>query len=69
MTAWERMAQTLARQEPTADDLFTPETLAKLSALRERFRGHPEYLELALDERRLAFARWLVETGRLSESL
>jgi hypothetical protein len=69
MTPWERMAQELARREPTVEELFTLETLRRLTALRERIHGHPEYIEFTHDEHRLAFARWLVTTGRLRETL
>lgn len=77
MLSWERMARervareqlARARATPTVpiEELFTPETLARLTALRERFCGHPEWIEFTLAERRLVFARWLVEQGRLSD--
>lgn len=46
---------------------FTWWEAACLLALRERYQGWPDYVELGLDIRRLEFARWLVRTGRLSE--
>jgi len=46
---------------------FTPEELARLNALRTDFHGRAEYLERVIDDRRLEFARWLVENGKLSE--
>lgn len=46
---------------------FTPEELAGLLALRERVQRCPVDIELDLDERRLGFARWLVDHGKLSE--
>jgi hypothetical protein len=46
---------------------FTPEELARLNALRTNFRSRAEYLERVIDDRRLEFARWLVENGKLSE--
>lgn len=68
MSAWERMAQWRASRVATPEELFTPETLAKLAELRERYRGHPEWIEFSMDERRLDFVRWLVECGRLHEN-
>lgn len=46
---------------------FTPEELARLNALRANFRSRAEYRERVIDDRRLEFARWLVENGKLSE--
>jgi hypothetical protein len=46
---------------------FTPEELAKLLALRALVATLSPYDELGLDEKRLKFARWLVEHGRLSD--
>jgi len=46
---------------------FTSEELARLNALRTNFRSRAEYLERVIDDRRLEFARWLVENGKLSE--
>ena len=46
---------------------ISPKEALRLTALRERFGGQPEYLELDINERRLQFARWLVEHGRLGE--
>lgn len=69
MLPWERMARKRADQVMAPEELFTPETLAKLTELRARFCGHPEWMEFTLDEHRLAFARWLVECGRLRENL
>ncbi len=54
---------------PGARANLTATEIARLTVIRSRFRGHPNCVEYALDERRLAFARWLVETGRLREEL
>jgi AraC-like DNA-binding protein len=51
----------------TLRDMFTPEELSRLCALRENFYTHAEYLERVIDGRRLEFARWLLENGKLSE--
>jgi hypothetical protein len=48
---------------------FTPEEAARLRNLRENFHEHVEYLERLVDERRLGFVRWLIDTGRLNESI
>ena len=48
-------------------DMFTPEELSRLDALRQNFYTHAEYLERVIDDRRLEFARWLLEHGKLSE--
>jgi hypothetical protein len=48
---------------------FTSEEAARLQNLRENFHVHVEYLERLLDERRIEFVRWLIETGRLRESV
>jgi hypothetical protein len=48
---------------------FTTEEAARLRALRENFHTHAEYQERILDEQRIEFVRWLIETGRLRESL
>ncbi len=47
--------------------IFSAGELDKLTKLQVKFRGHPEYVELALDEQRLSFVRWLVDNGRISE--
>ncbi len=51
------------------DGNFTTEEAARLRALRDNLHEHADYQEGSLDERRIAFARWLIETGRLSESV
>ena len=50
------------------DGNFTTDEVARLEHLREHFHDHVEYLERLLDERRIEFVRWLIETGRLSET-
>lgn len=69
MRPWERMQNEQLPVVAPAETLFPPETLAKLIALRARFGGHPEWIEYTMDERRLAFAHWLVERGRLGEDM
>jgi hypothetical protein len=53
----------------TLEGVFTPEELAGLLALRELASHRTVYDELGLDEKRLKFARWLVEHGKLSETI
>jgi hypothetical protein len=54
----------------TLDDAsFTPEQQERLLALRARLHDQPDPGEFGLDLRRLEFARWLVQTGRLSDEL
>jgi hypothetical protein len=48
---------------------FTPEEATRLHNLREYFRAHADYLERMVDERRVEFVRWLIETGKINESL
>jgi hypothetical protein len=48
-------------------DMFTPDELSRLDALRQNFYTHAEYLERVIDDRRLEFARWLLDHGKLSE--
>lgn len=70
MQPWESGVHIHAQPEVTdhSDD-FTAEEKERLLALCQHFSAHPEYLELGIDERRLTFARWLVEHGKLSENL
>lgn len=57
--------------QPAELDLatFTEDEIARLRALSRRFDSHAEYFEMDLDVRRLEFARWLVQHGRLSEDV
>lgn len=50
-------------------EILSAEELARLTQLQVRFHGHPECVELALDELRLSFVRWLVDHGRISEEM
>jgi hypothetical protein len=47
---------------------FTSAEVKALTDLRRNFAAHGEYLERLLEERRLEFARWLLENGKLSEA-
>jgi len=46
---------------------FSAEEVARLSDLRLSFRSHADYLSRVLDNRRLEFARWLLENGKLDD--
>lgn len=70
MQPWESGVHIQAQPATTNDDDdFTVEEKERLLALCQHFSAHPEYLEFGIDERRLTFARWLVEHGKLSEDL
>lgn len=47
---------------------FTADEVSRLTQLRSNFHAHAEYLERVIDERRLEFARWLLDHGKLSEA-
>jgi hypothetical protein len=46
---------------------FTPDELARLVALRQRLQTHPDYADADAAIRRLEFALWLVQHGKLTE--
>jgi hypothetical protein len=47
---------------------FTSEEAARLHNLRRNFQSEAADLE-GLEEKRIEFVRWLIDTGRLRESL
>jgi hypothetical protein len=51
------------------DDRLTVEEGDRLQALWERYGGHPEFVELGLDYRLLAYRSWLVGHGILGEEI
>ncbi len=65
--AWETSAE--ARQAIVLTSTFTPEEIMCLRALRERYQATCDSDEFGLDVRRLRYARWLVEHGRISEGV
>jgi hypothetical protein len=67
MKPWEYETETTC-QPLVLDGHFSTEEITRLHALRQHVLSHPASLELGIDERRLTFARWLVEHGKLSES-
>jgi hypothetical protein len=66
---WERMRSRMQASVSLAEVSFTPEEFAKLAALRTHLQTRAVDIELDLDERRLTFARWLVEHGRLTDDI
>lgn len=69
MQAWE--SGTHVASQPAELDVaqFTEDEIARLVDLSRRFHDHGQYIELDLDERRLEFARWLVQHNRLREDI
>lgn len=47
---------------------FSADEVARLVDLRRNVHAHTEYLERVIDQRRLEFARWLLDQGKLSEA-
>ena len=47
---------------------FTTDEVSRLTNFRRNYHEHTEYLERVIDERRLEFARWLLDRGKLSEA-
>jgi hypothetical protein len=52
----------------TLNSNFTSAEVDALVDLRRNVYAHSEYLRRVIDERRLEFARWLLENGKLSEA-
>jgi hypothetical protein len=69
MYPWESVIhKSVSRVESeSARSALTLDEIARLSSMRARYDGRPEYLELGLDERKLTFARWLVTQGKLTD--
>ncbi len=68
MGVWDKVVRPGAFA-PRLDDRFTAEQVQRLTALRQRLALQPVHLDLGIDARRLEFARWLVEHGRLGEEI
>ncbi len=56
------------RRPATLSGNFTSDEVARLMDLRRNFHAHGEYLERVIDQRRLEFARWLLDHGKLTEA-
>jgi len=68
MGVWDKVVRPGAFA-PRLDDHFTAEEARRLMVLRQRLASQPVHLDLGIDARRLEFARWLVEHGRLGEGI
>lgn len=58
-----------ARRAAAFADDFTPREFDRLRTLRDRAASAYASMELGLDDRRLRFARWLAEHGRIGEGV
>ena len=67
MFMWQQSNQTPRASVVAA--AFTPEEVARLRELREEYEAYQACREFGLDPRRLHFARWLVQQGRLNEGI
>lgn len=47
---------------------FSADEIDRLVNLRRSVHEHTEFLERVIDQRRLEFARWLLDNGKLSEA-
>jgi hypothetical protein len=70
---WQALVPPPHVSSPTAhayslpDGVLTPVEAERLTAFRTRVLGRTQYLEYELSERRLQFARWLVQHGHLTD--
>ena len=46
---------------------FTADEVDRLSKMRRDFHSDADFLRRVLDDRRLEFARWLLENGKLDD--
>lgn len=69
MQSWESGTHVVSQSVELDAAQFTEDEVARLVDLSRRFRAHGQYFELDLDERRLEFARWLVQHNRLREDI
>jgi hypothetical protein len=65
--ALEHGAAAHAAEYPALEADFTPDEIARLVALHQQARGHLDRGDADAAMRRLEFARWLVEHGKLNE--
>jgi hypothetical protein len=52
----------------TLGDNFSTDEIERLTDLRRNFHAYTEYMERVIDSRRLEFARWLLDNGKISEA-
>lgn len=67
MDLWDRVTRLTASAPKQLDSSFTDSEMQRLTALRERLALQPAHVDFELDARRLEFARWLFDQGRLSD--
>lgn len=59
----------IAGRPATLGANFSTDEIARLVDLRRTVHEHTEFLERVIDQRRLEFARWLLDNGKLSEAV
>ena len=69
MISHEELTTSQASASPEMADALTSEEMRRLDAFQRSCDYQPQYLEWEIDPRRLEFARWLVQHGRLSDDL
>ena len=69
MMSQEELAASQASASAELDGALTAEEMRRLEAFLRRCDDQPQYAEWEINPRRLEFARWLIQRGRLSEGL
>ncbi|HZC06175.1 MAG TPA: hypothetical protein VE338_11070 [Ktedonobacterales bacterium] len=69
MISHEELATSQAPANTETVAALTAEEMRRLDAFQRSCDYQPQYVEWELNPRRLEFARWLVQHGRLSEDL
>lgn len=69
MFPWDHRTSHMYAQVATTADVFTPQEEERLRSLRTHAQALRASEEHGLDRKRLTFARWLVEHGRLSDGV
>ncbi len=69
MLSHEELAASQAPASTETIGALTADEMRRLDAFQRNCDYQPQYVEWELDLRRLEFARWLVQHGRLSEDL
>jgi hypothetical protein len=69
MFKWEQVRERAYRHLTIGEtaETLAPDQLDRLTTYRAHLTARIVDIELELDERRLAFARWLYEHGRISD--
>lgn len=69
MLSHEELATSQALASTETVGALTADEMRRLDAFQRSCNYQPQYVEWELDLRRLEFARWLFQHGRLSEDL